>query len=420
MNAPTNRFAELPLEQLIEHALYQLLKLRYSRNALKRYRTVWQHFAAFCCEAGQVGGYSEEMATRFIERYQAARSERLTAQTGWRRHVNFGVLVLRAFAREGRVDRPVVYTEQFHIPQPMKKPLSDFEQFCRERLHLRPTSLKERMRTIAVFLNYLEASGITALDQLQPDQVTSFVISRGPRSPRSASRGTSDLRSFLRYLLQRQIVHRDLALVLPTIRVPRDGTIPSVWDPELVGKLLKVIDRTSPRGKRDYAILLLASRLGLRSGDIRTLKLDDLQWDTATIEIRQSKTGGPLCLPMSEEIGEALIDYLKAGRPQTPHREVFLRAKLPFTPIGADSRLHHVVSEWRQRAGIEFRTPQRCGLHSLRHTLATRLLQGQTPLHVISNILGHATTASTMIYAKADVESLRGAALDPEEVCHGE
>lgn len=420
MNVPTRRFAELPLEQLIEHALYQLLKLRYSRNALKRYRTVWQHFAAFCRDAGQVGGYSEEMATRFIERYQAARSERLTAQTGWRRHVNFGVLVLGAFAREGRVDRPVVYTAQLHIPQSMKKPLSDFEQFCRERLHLRPTSLKERMRTTAVFINYLGANGITALDQLQPEQVTSFVISRGPRGPRSASRGTSDLRSFLRYLLQRQIVHRDLTQVLPTIRVPLDGTIPSVWDPELVRKLLKVIDRTSPRGKRDYAILLLASRLGLRSGDIRTLKLDDLQWDTAIIEIRQSKTGGPLCLPMSEEIGEALIDYLKAGRPQTPHREVFLRARLPFTPIGADSRLHHVVSEWRQRAGIEFRTPQRCGLHSLRHTLATRLLQRETPLHVISDILGHATTASTMIYAKADVESLRGAALDPEEVCHGE
>lgn len=419
MKASTHRFAELPLQQLIDHALYQLLRLGYSRNALKRYRTVWQHLAAHCREAGHSGGYSEEMATRFIKKYQAARSERLTAQTSWRRHVNFGVLVLRSFACEGRVDRPVVYTAQLHIPQAMKKPLSDFEQFCRERLHLRPTSLKERMRTIAVFLNYLGANGLTALDQLQPDRVTSFIISRGPQGPRSASRGTSDLRSFLRYLLQRQIVNRDLTQVLPTIRVPLDGTIPSVWDPELLRKLLDVIDRTSPRGKRDYAILLLASRLGLRVSDIRALRLDDLKWDTATIEIRQSKTGGVLSLPMSERIGEALIDYLKSGRPQTAHREVFLRARLPFTPI-LDSHLYHIVDEWRTRAGIEFRTPQRSGLHSLRHTLATRLLQRETPLHVISDILGHATSASTMIYAKADVESLRAAALDPEEVCHGE
>lgn len=420
MKASTSRFAELPLEKLIDHALYQLLRLRYSRNALKRYRTVWQRFTAYCREEGKVGGYSEEMATRFIKKYQAARSERLTAQTSWRRHVNFDVLVLRAFALDGRVDRPVVYSLQLHVPQAMRKPLADFEQFCRERLHLRPTSLKERIRTVVVFLNYLGANGITALEQLQPAQVTSFVISRGPRGPRTASRGTSDLRSFLRYLLQRQIVNRDLTQVLPTIRVPLDGTIPSVWDPELLRKLLDVIDRTSPRGKRDYAILLLASRLGLRVGDIRALRLDDLKWDTATIEIRQSKTGGPLCLPMSEDIGEALIDYLKAGRPQTPHREVFLRARPPFTPISTESRLHNVISEWRTRAGIEFRTPQRSGLHSLRHTLATRLLQRETPLHVISDILGHATSASTMIYAKADVESLRAAALDPEEVCHGE
>lgn len=196
-------------------------------------------------------------------------------------------------------------------------------------------------------------------------------------------------------------------------------TIPSVWDPQLVVKLLKVIDRTSPRGKRDYAMLLLAYRLGLRLGDIRALTLDDLKWDAATIEIRQLKTSAPLCLPMSEEIGSALIDYLKSGRPQAAYREVFLTARLPFTPIPENNHLHHVMSYWRQLAGIQFRTRQRSGLHSLRHTLATQLLQQGTPLHVISDILGHASTASTMIYAKADVESLRGAALDTEEVSHG-
>ena len=137
MKASTSRFAEMPLEKLIDHALHQLLRLRYSRNALKRYRTVWQRFTAYCREEGKVGGYSEEMATRFIKKYQAARSERLTAQTSWRRHVNFDVLVLRAFALDGRVDRPVVYNSQLHVQQAMRKPLADFEQFCRERLHLR-------------------------------------------------------------------------------------------------------------------------------------------------------------------------------------------------------------------------------------------------------------------------------------------
>ena len=97
---------------------------------------------------------------------------------------------------------------------------------------------------------------------------------------KTVSRIVSDVRGFLQFLLLRGILQRDLSHVLPTIRVPRDATIPSVWDPELVVRLLKVVDRSSPKGKRDYAILLLACRLGLRLGDIRALTLDDLKWDS--------------------------------------------------------------------------------------------------------------------------------------------
>ena len=170
---------------------------------------------------------------------------------------------------------------------------------------------------------------------------------------------------------------------------------------ELVERLLKAVERSSPRGKRDYAILLLASRLGLRLGDIRMLTLDALKWDTAAIEITQSKTGAPLCLPLTEEVGQALIDY-RTGCPQTAHRELFLRAQPPFTPFAADGHFYNIVKYWRELAGIRFRSKQHCGLHSLRHTLATQLLREQTPMHVISEILGHTTTATTMIYAKAD------------------
>jgi integrase len=234
------------------------------------------------------------------------------------------------------------------------------------------------------------------------------------------SRIVSDVRLFLQFLLLKGILHRDLCQVLPKVRVTRDAAIPSVWDPELVVRLLKVVDRSSPKGKRDYAILLLACRLGLRLGDIRTLTLDALNWEAATIEITQSKTRAPLRLPLTEEVGLALIDYLKSGRPRADYREVFLRLRPPFTPFAENTHLHHIVTHWKGLAGIRFRTPQRHGLHSLRHTLATQLLREQTPFHVISEILGHATTASTLIYAKADVEALRSAALDTEEVRHVE
>jgi integrase len=146
----------------------------------------------------------------------------------------------------------------------------------------------------------------------------------GLSAPRTIAHSKFKRGSFLRFLLLRGVLQRDLSHVLPTIRVPSDATIPSVWDPELLVQLLNAVDRCSPKGKRDYAILLLACRLGLRVEDIRTLKLDDLKWEAATIEITQSKTLAPLCLPLTEEVGEALIDYLKSGRPQTDHREVWV------------------------------------------------------------------------------------------------
>jgi integrase len=184
--------------------------------------------------------------------------------------------------------------------------------------------------------------------------------------------------------------------------------------------LLAAVDRSSAKGKRDYAMLLLACRLGLRAGDIRALKLDQLHWDDSTIEVTQSKTGVPLILPLTGEVGDALIDYLKSGRPATAHREVFLKVNPPFDPFAADSNLHHIVSYWRRLAGIRFRTAQKRGMHSLRHTLATRLLQKGTPFPTIAEILGHTSLESTRIYAKADVESLRSVALDPEEVNHAD
>jgi site-specific recombinase XerD len=196
--------------------------------------------------------------------------------------------------------------------------------------------------------------------------------------------------------------------------VARDARLPSVWSGADVEALLAAVDRASPKGKRDYAILLLACRLGLRVSDVRGLCLEDLHWREARIEMTQTKTGAPLTLPLTEEVGGALIDYLQHGRPVTPHREVFLRLKAPVEPFSGNDNLHHILTFYRQRAGIVLPAQARSGLHSLRHTVATRLLEAGTPLETIAGILGHLSLESTQIYAKVDIEALRRAALDPE------
>jgi site-specific recombinase XerD len=419
MDPSTDQSAtSMPLAQLVARALSELENLRYSRRSLRRYRTVWRQIVAFSQERKLEDKFSEDLAARFCDAYQIREGECLKPSDWWRRHVVFGLKALGDFARDGCIERPRTNMRQIQIPALMQKPVQDYEQYCRDRLHLRPTTLCNRMREITIFVDFLRSMHTTILDQMQPADLSAFVSSRPRLAARTVSRIVSDVRSFLRFLLLRGVLQRDLSHVLPTIRVPSNATIPSVWDPELLVQLLNAVDRCSPKGKRDYAILLLACRLGLRVEDIRTLKLDDLKWEAATIEITQSKTLAPLCLPLTEEVGEALIDYLKSGRPQTDHREVFLTLAPPFLPFGGNSNLHHIVTYWKQLAGIHFRMKQRQGLHSLRHSLATKLLREQTPIHVISEILGHATTASTLIYAKVDVEALRSAALDPEEVPH--
>lgn len=406
----------LSLDRLVSNALGQLKQLRYSRRSLNRYRAIWKHLIDFSRQNKLGDEFSEDLAKRFLDKYRLGDGERVNPQEGWRRHIVFGVKALEDFAHQGRIVRPFTDMQKIDVLPAMKKPLREYEQYCKDRRHLRPTSLQPHIRELTIFLHFLGSRNVKTLDQIQAVDLSEFVSSRDHLKPKTVARIISDVGLFLRFLTMRGILQKDLSLDLPKIRVPRDATIPSVWDHELIVKLLRVVDRSSAIGKRDYAILLLACRLGLRAGDIRTLKLDGLNWEDATIELIQSKTNSPFVLPLTEEVGEALIHYLKSGRPKTPHREVFLKLRSPFEPLNRNDHLYHIVRHWRQLAGITFRTKQRQGLHSLRHSLATRLLHEETPFQTISEILGHASLESTRIYAKADVEALRSVALDAEEV----
>jgi len=406
---------DTPLCRLVAEALKRLTVLGYSRRSLYRYRTVWMHLVRFAAENNADEVLSADLLTRFVQEHSVPDSEVAGVGGHWRRHIAFSLKVLQDFCRHGRIERPFRYLHEIDLVPAMRKRLDEFEDYCRDKLHYRPNSLQNRIRELALFLEFLKSRNVAQIEQIQPGHVNEFVSSLRHLASRSISRIVSDLRGFFRFLLMRGVLRRDLSFALPTVRVPSDARIPSVWDAELVEQLLGAVDRSSPKGKRDYAILLLACRLGLRAGDIRRLQLGDLNWRESKVAITQSKTVAPLSLPLTEEIGEALIDYLKSGRPNSEHREVFLKLHAPFDPF-ATSHLYHIVTYWRRVAGVQFRCKQKRGLHSLRHSLATRLLNAGTPLATISEILGHTTLEATRIYAKADVEALRSVALDPEEV----
>lgn len=195
--------------------------------------------------------------------------------------------------------------------------------------------------------------------------------------------------------------------------------MPSVWNKEDVIRMLESIDRGNPTGKRDYAILLLVAKLGMRVGDIKSLALSDLNWQSRTIEVKQDKTKNTVTYPILNDIGWALIDYLKNARPISSSPFVFIRTKAPHEAFGRDANLFHIISKYTRLSGINIPKGNRHGMHSLRHTLASSLLEQGTPLPVISEILGHVNSQSAGVYLHTGIEGLRSCAIDPEEVFKG-
>lgn len=408
----------LELDQLCEGAAHELLKQRYSYRTLRNYQLVWDRLAEFAKTQNCSNKYTRELAWRFIQSFAIREGEQLKKGERWRCRLVFGIKILDYFARTGTIDRFAAEATKLRIPNGMLKPLRDYEQYAKEYGLLRPSSLERHLYSIGVFMDFLGAYGRNSLSQIQGSDISAFIKSKSAWKPSTVSDVISHLHRFFQFLFMRDILPRDFSDVLPKVRVTKQSSIPSVWEQELVDKLLGAIDRSSPRGKRDYAIMLLAARLGLRVSDIKNLTLDDLHWESATIKITQAKTRAPLVLPISEEVGSALIDYLQAARPTSTHRQVFLKQIPPFDPFAERNKLDSIIRFWRDKAEIKFRSRHRKGFHSLRHTLATRLLHAEIPFHVISDVLGHTSSASTFIYAKADVEMLRIAAINPEEVGH--
>ncbi len=224
------------------------------------------------------------------------------------------------------------------------------------------------------------------------------------------------LRNYLAFLYDHRFISEDISKSLPKVRIMRNAFIPYSWDSEDVKKLLDAIDRGDPKGKRDYAIILLVVRLGLRVSDIRGLKLQSLNWSRKTISFVMQKTKQPLELPLLEDIGWAIIDYLKNGRPETKSNRVFVRHRAPFDSFGENESFYRELHRYMVKAQLKIPLDVHCGLHSLRSTLAKKMLDAETPLPTISAVLGHQSIQTTSIYLKIDLMGLQKCALDPEDV----
>jgi integrase/recombinase XerD len=277
-------------------------------------------------------------------------------------------------------------------------------------------TVSKRAFQLTLFTGYLERAGISTWQEMQPAALRTFLATQlTDREPGTRRSYASTLRGFLRWAFLQGLVERDLSAAAASVRQYRLAGLPDVLTDEEVAVVLRAVDRGTALGRRDYAILLLAARFGMRPGDIRRLGLDHIDWRGRRIALPQAKTGRSLVLPLLPEVADALIDYLRHGRPAAGCRNIFVRHLAPYEPLGPNNNLATIVQGAFRRAGLGSRVGQK-GIYLFRHALASRLLGAGNSIKTIGDVLGHAHLDSTLIYTKVDLAQLKSVALSIEEL----
>jgi integrase/recombinase XerD len=299
--------------------------------------------------------------------------------------------------------------------EPFAEALPGFYEYLACERGVAPATVDAYQHHLVRFEAYLARIGVAELSELSPAVLTAFVAERAASGLGKATvrDGCGVLRVFLRYAHREGAIPADLSGVMDRPQFYRLSTIPRSITWEEVGRVLAGVDRRSASGKRDWTILLLLVTYGLRGREVAALTLDDIDWKRERLAVPERKAGHSTAFPLSASVGEALVDYLRNGRPQTDSRRVFFRAVAPvepFTPAAVSARARHYLI----KAGID---APRLGSHTLRRTCVQRLVDADFALKTIGDFIGHRSARSTEIYAKVAVEPLREVALgDGEEV----
>jgi len=260
------------------------------------------------------------------------------------------------------------------------------------------------------FFDYLTAQSVKQLPQITGRHIHGYLRLITGFSGARKDHMMRTVRQFMTFCFKNGHHPEDLSSYAPNVHYEKRSQLPSTYSYEDVMKLLKSVDRSNSIGKRDYAILLLITRLGLRSGDVVNLKFENINWEENRISLTQHKTGRPLTLPLFEDVGLAIIDYLKFGRLKCHCHNIFIKHRPPINPCSS-SGMYTLVSNRISKAGL-LTGQHKHGPHALRHSLASRLLEENVPLPVISEILGHANSNTTAAYLSISIDKLRQCALE--------
>src|SRR5690625_1922065 len=403
------------IEELVSKVLSELEKLGYAYNTLCGYRAFYKRVIKFAKEKNEIY-FSEALGREFLkEEYNCTVDYYKKAMPKGLKGPIRRIRVLGDYQLHGVIIRRIVKKKGYVKPPQFEKELIAYEKEC-EINEYSKRGLRTRMHRLFLFIDYLDSRGVLKSNDINPEIISDYVKTIYKYHEKSIASILTALRVYLRFLYFNQYTDKDLSLKVPKQNKYYYPAVPSVWNKEDVMHMLNSIDRGNPTGKRDYAILLLVAKLGIRAGDIKSLELSNLNWPSKTIEVKQNKTKNTVTYPILKDIGWALIDYLKNGRPFSNSPFLFIRMNAPYEAFGRDANLHNIITKYTRLSGIAIPKVISHGMHSLRHTLASTLLEQGTPLPVISEILGHFNSKSTSVYLHTGMKGLKKCVIDPEEV----
>jgi integrase len=397
-------------------AEYLDAELGYSSWSIKRHMNGWLRIKKYM-SSNRHKHYSQDVERQILDnRFKGRGIKELSRHE---KEFHNSIKMLTEFQVTGKIRVfPRIDRKNFIFKGPIGEIIIGFLNYKRVDERISTVRLLCYRRYLFQFSNYCQKRSIRSIKKIDFPFILHYIDQLDGRKRSPIDTIISVLRGFLKYAFDQKFLAVDYSIKIPKCKSVHQPKLPSTYSKLEIEKLIGSVERSSASGKRNYAIILITARLGIRASDICRLKFDSLHWDSSTIEIKQVKTGKELVLPLLPDIGNAIIDYLKYARPQSEEPFVFLTERPPFGPFSTSNVVTHVVQRAFRKAKIDIKD-RKFGPHALRHTLGFRLLEEHTILPVISEVLGHKSTESTRYYLRIDLQSMRQCTLNVPPVAVG-
>ena len=364
------RGSNLELNELVEQATKHLQGLKYLPCSVSQYRRIWEKLKNYACEKG-IDSFSINLFNEFLEHQYGLFIGKESKKID---HVRSrAIRILSDYQQSGAIVKKICKKIE-----PFPKQFENL--FSRYIQKLEAEELpKSRIQTETLHLkylgSYLEQKKIKEFSYINREDINKFVQTLTCFAKNTISHILRTVRRLLLYAYENGYHSENLSDVCPSVRYLQKTKIPPAYTYEEVESILKAVDRGNPVGKRDYAIILIAARFGIRAGDIRELKFAAFDWNEGKFSFKQIKTKKEITFDITDELAEALVDYIKYGRPESTDNRIFIRHTAPYEGFSDTYKFHNIINKYMTIAKIKIPPGKRHGLHSLRHSLASRMLE---------------------------------------------